>query len=349
MRTRFVLTIALIALLCVFCGASKLMAQTTVPGLTVITGDADEVGSRTATLRGTVIPTTTIDSGWLMFEYGEDITNLNQTTPGTLFAGPDKANFLSVAANLKPETSYCFRAVVLAGQRAVGPPHCFFTAPVGAPTIAVGGAGAVFGVPGSMAEMVGNGFNASSRAVVNGIPVTTVVESDRLIMFQVPTELPTSFSTTVYVANNGLESSDVQFVTVRTRGWVLQFVDSRWRDVNIGNPLVPDSDGFVNATIVGIGFGLVTNQVPTGQPARAFPLSEMLAKPQAWFGGDTQVTFAGLMPSEVGLYQINIRVRPDPASVPATTGYVLGKITLGDGSFIYIPAYILPTAITTTR
>jgi uncharacterized protein (TIGR03437 family) len=57
------------------------------------------------------------------------------------------------------------------------------------------------------------------------------------------------------------------------------------------------------------GLGAVDHVVATGTAASANPLSHVTGKVSATIGGESaQVTFAGLAPGFVGLYQVNVRV-----------------------------------------
>ncbi len=63
------------------------------------------------------------------------------------------------------------------------------------------------------------------------------------------------------------------------------------------------------------GLGVVEPPVPSGRPAPEQPLSATVLRPQVNIGGAAaEVTFSGLAPRFVGLYQVNVRV---PAGVPA--------------------------------
>jgi uncharacterized protein (TIGR03437 family) len=68
-------------------------------------------------------------------------------------------------------------------------------------------------------------------------------------------------------------------------------------------------------TIYCTGLGAVTNSPATGAPAPSNPLSMTIATPQVTIGGtQANVTFYGLAPGFVGLYQVNAQV---PAGLPA--------------------------------
>ena len=58
-----------------------------------------------------------------------------------------------------------------------------------------------------------------------------------------------------------------------------------------------------------VGLGATDNPVPSGQPALANPLSNVLVKPTVTVDSlPSNVIFAGLTPGFVGLYQIDFQV-----------------------------------------
>jgi uncharacterized protein (TIGR03437 family) len=63
------------------------------------------------------------------------------------------------------------------------------------------------------------------------------------------------------------------------------------------------------------GLGTVSNQPATGAAAQASPLSVTTTIPTVTIGGvAAQVSFSGLTPGAVGLYQVNVQV---PMGAPA--------------------------------
>ena len=67
--------------------------------------------------------------------------------------------------------------------------------------------------------------------------------------------------------------------------------------------------------IFATGLGFVSPPVPTGQPAPASPLSETVKTPVVLIGGiPAEVSYSGLAPGTVGVYQINARI---PSGVQA--------------------------------
>ena len=79
-------------------------------------------------------------------------------------------------------------------------------------------------------------------------------------------------------------------------------------------------------TIYCTGLGAVTNPPATGAPAPSNPLSTTVATPLVTIGGiQANVTFYGLAPGYVGLYQVNVQV---PAGSPAGNAVPL-VLTIG--------------------
>jgi uncharacterized protein (TIGR03437 family) len=90
-------------------------------------------------------------------------------------------------------------------------------------------------------------------------------------------------------------------------------LDSNYQLVDPSNPATADSFILIYCT----GLGPVTDQPPTGQPALATPLSWTTTTPLVSIGGvAAAVSFSGLAPGFVGLYQINAEV---PAGLPANS------------------------------
>jgi uncharacterized protein (TIGR03437 family) len=88
-----------------------------------------------------------------------------------------------------------------------------------------------------------------------------------------------------------------------------------------GAPARPASIGEF-LTIYCTGLGAVTNPPATGEPALGNPDSETIATPHISIGGvPATVSFSGLAPTFVGLYQVNVQVpagTPSGSAVPLT-------------------------------
>ena len=77
----------------------------------------------------------------------------------------------------------------------------------------------------------------------------------------------------------------------------------------------PVKKGQESVSLFGTGLGSVGNPPRTGAPAAGSPLSMTVAKPSVTIGGEpATVSFSGLAPGFVGLYQVNVEV---PAGVPS--------------------------------
>ena len=101
--------------------------------------------------------------------------------------------------------------------------------------------------------------------------------------------------------------------------------------VNGVTNIVADANAPVTAgdvvTIYCTGLGQVDNPPPDGQPAPLQPLSNTLGKPTVMVGGvaSQNVSFSGLAPGFVGLYQVNAQVPPGVQ----TSGAAPVTITIG--------------------
>ena len=88
----------------------------------------------------------------------------------------------------------------------------------------------------------------------------------------------------------------------------------------------PAARGVDFLTIYCTGLGAVTNSPATGAPAPSNPPAATIATPQVTIGGiPATVTFSGLTPDFVGLYQVNVQV---PAASPTGNAIPL-VLTIG--------------------
>jgi uncharacterized protein (TIGR03437 family) len=84
------------------------------------------------------------------------------------------------------------------------------------------------------------------------------------------------------------------------------------------------------AIIYANGLGPVDNTPPTGEISTAEPLARTRVVPEVTIGGrPARVSFSGLTPGSVGLYQLNVEVAPDTPTgvqpVVITAGGVVSK------------------------
>jgi uncharacterized protein (TIGR03437 family) len=100
---------------------------------------------------------------------------------------------------------------------------------------------------------------------------------------------------------------------------------TNWELVTLSNPIHPEDWIVIYAT----GLGLTAPGVESGYPGPSDPLAEALIPPEVSLGGvPLPVAYAGLVPGQVGVYQINAQV---PYWVPLGMEVPL-KITQGGSS-----------------
>jgi len=147
---------------------------------------------------------------------------------------------------------------------------------------------------------------------VNGKPGPVLYVNTDQINFQIPWETAPG-PATLTVSSNGMKTSTVN-VTVEAAAPGLFFYGS--------HAIVQNSDFSLNSsgnpakvgdTILAYltGAGAVSPKVADGAPAGSSPLSKVTSSVSATIGSQTaQVSFAGLAPGFVGLWQVNIIVPP---------------------------------------
>jgi uncharacterized protein (TIGR03437 family) len=196
--------------------------------------------------------------------------------------------------------------------------------------------------PGALATIFGSNFTGTGldaiaslplpsslggvSVLVNGVAARVLYTSVNQINFQIPWETKTG-SATVAVGINGFASSKVN-VTVEAaapglfvQGSHAVVQNSDFSLNSSGNPAK------VGGTILAYltGAGPVSNQPADGAAAGSDPLSQVTSTPSATIGGqNAKVSFAGLAPSFVGLWQVNIVV---PSGL--TTGDFPLTVTVG--------------------
>jgi uncharacterized protein (TIGR03437 family) len=204
----------------------------------------------------------------------------------------------------------------------------------GAP-VAFGSIAAVFGSYLTSSPSTDQGFplpgslGGISMWFGDGAPAPLFFASSGQVNVQVPWELAGLLQTSVTVTLNG-ETSIPQTVNLTTyapgiftmnaqgtgQGAIL---DSSYRLMDSSNGA---SRGNTVALIFCTGLGPVYNQPGTGEPAPANPLAETTTTPIVTIGGvPATVSFSGLAPGYVGLYQVNVLVpqgSPVGSAMPVT-------------------------------
>jgi uncharacterized protein (TIGR03437 family) len=158
---------------------------------------------------------------------------------------------------------------------------------------------------------------------VNGVaaPILAVANSNgvELVNFQVPFELAGATTASVVVTRAGQSSAavDVRVLAVQpaiytldgTRGVVVHAVG--YALVTAARPLQRGEFAFVYAA----GLGSVSNQPPTGAAAPLSPFASASGDVRVSLAGlPCDISYAGLAPTLVGVYQVNFRVPPNAPS-----------------------------------
>jgi uncharacterized protein (TIGR03437 family) len=170
---------------------------------------------------------------------------------------------------------------------------------------------------------------AQSCLTVNGLPMPLIFVSSTQINAQMPFQ---SFGDVVIVEHTpGGVSPNFNLVVpvnspaVFTSGNAGPLTNLPIVIRQSTNLLVTDSDPVHigdNLTLYTTGLGAVSPLVPNGLPGPAQPLAQAIVQPTVTLGGTTlTVTYAGLAPGEVGVYQINAIVpsdAPQGINVPLT-------------------------------
>jgi uncharacterized protein (TIGR03437 family) len=212
-------------------------------------------------------------------------------------------------------------------------------------------------VPGSLASVYGahfgaGGFNESTAFILpepttaagvsvtlNGITAPLSYVGPNQVNFQMPWELQGQPNAALVVVANGV-SSQPQTVSLSAAApamfTVNQAGSGQAAALIAGSSVIA---GVIQSTcnvlacspatkgegveIYLTGLGAVTNQPATGAPASANPLSTTASSPTVTLGGiSAPVTYSGLAPYFVGLYQVNIQI-PQNAPVGDAVPVVL--------------------------
>ncbi|HWB84078.1 MAG TPA: hypothetical protein VG675_08060 [Bryobacteraceae bacterium] len=156
---------------------------------------------------------------------------------------------------------------------------------------------------------------------VNGAPVPLLFVSSQQINAQLPFNLqgdatltihtPGGISDNYYFSISAVAPSVFRSGTAGPETGLATIVrDDNNQLVTPSNPIHPNNV----ITIYATGLGRTLPAVDTGLPAPADPLPQAVVQPNVTLGGmSLNVTYAGLVPGEVGVYQINASV---PFGVP---------------------------------
>jgi uncharacterized protein (TIGR03437 family) len=195
------------------------------------------------------------------------------------------------------------------------------------------------------------------QVLVNGVPAPLYFSSPGQLNFQVPYEVPPNSVATVQVVSNG-NAGNIRSVTVastapRMMVWGANVIAGGYgiivnQDYSLTLPSTTAVAGLAThpakigdtITIYSLGFGQTTPAAVTGAAASSTNL-ETVASASVTFGGlfsgtatTVPAAFAGLTPTAVGLYQVNVQIPQDAPTGPAVplTLTVNGVI----GNFVYM-------------
>ena len=159
---------------------------------------------------------------------------------------------------------------------------------------------------------------------LNGIPAPLIFVSPNQINFQSPWELMTATRATVVVRNNGEKSLPAKvfivpfnpgiFTTTQTGSGQAAVLIANTAILAAPEGSIPGAatrpvkvGGFIS--IFATGLGAVDNRPPTGTATPTTTLSRTKTNPVVTIGGvEAGLTFSGLAPGFVGLYQVNAEV-----------------------------------------
>jgi uncharacterized protein (TIGR03437 family) len=165
-----------------------------------------------------------------------------------------------------------------------------------------------------------------TQLLINGIAAPLFFVSPGQINAQMPWEVRGFSTVSVMAVVNGTLSNAVIVNLADAAPGIFQGAILDAVSGQLISPSNPARAGVTYLTIYCTGLGPVTNQPPTGAAAAIGVLSEALDSVAVTVGGvPATVSFSGLAPTFVGLYQINVQV---PANVPFGDGV---PVTLSGG------------------
>lgn len=311
---------------------------------TLYTSSGESVGAPVAVLAvgndGTVYVETVTNgcSGWCgtLFSLTPPSAGGGSWTETTLHSFDCKSDGCNVSALVIGNDGFLYGATMAPGPNDIGGTVFRIKAPAPQPSInPAGGVNAASYAapvaPGSIAAVFGSFFvpvlSATRSPLPDSLsdlslqfdmttPVPLVFVSEGQVNFQVPWELA-GHSQAQITATRNAQTSAAQTMELATFAPAIfttnaqgtgqgAILDESNRLVDTANPATP---GSTVLQIFCTGLGPVTNQPATGSPAPLGPFSYTTMVPTVTVGGlPADVSFYGLAPGYVGLYQINALV-----------------------------------------
>ena len=161
--------------------------------------------------------------------------------------------------------------------------------------------------------------NETTFVAAEGVRVPLVSTSDGNIGFQLPLDIPLG-TASIVVSNNGVLSNTMDVPVVASTPFIVGVIHADGSAVSLSSPLVAGE----TISIYADGLGAVSTNLLVGAGAPADPLVQTSSIPQITAGDlPLAVTFSGLVPGTVALYQVNATV---PIDLLPDSGY--GSCTL---------------------
>lgn len=168
---------------------------------------------------------------------------------------------------------------------------------------------------------------SGTTVTFDGVAAPIYYVSDRVVAVQAPTSLTTGGLTRIQVANPSGSSSSIPLIASTANPGVFTYETGGGGQVKaINQDGSPNGDGSILGSdkpappgsviqVYATGLGAVSPAVAAGNPGPTSPLSTTVSPVTANIAGRAAtVTFAGLAPGMIGVYQVNIIVPPSAPS-----------------------------------
>ena len=143
---------------------------------------------------------------------------------------------------------------------------------------------------------------------VEGVRAPLFTTDSGTIEFQVPEDIPVG-AASIVACNSGAMSATVDVNVEGSTPYVLAVEHQDGSPVSAADP----PTAYETLTIYATGLGAVSGNFPSGAAGTSSPLATAGSTPQVNIAGvPLTVTFAGLAPGFVGLYQINVAMASAP-------------------------------------